>query len=386
MANEVHADHESGDSLYGVVYNSAGQANIAGGNTFEDWGDGASDADTYDFAITEVGTGGVRYVGDFPSTITTAGIYSVVSFLKLGASPADGDDIIGGQTIYWSGTAELTETQYSMNVAIPGSPTANSINERIAAVDDLTQASGDGDLAALASICTEARLAELDAANLPSDVDAILTDTGTTLENRAIAIETDTADIQSQIGTAGAGLSDLGGMSTGMKAEVNAEVDTALNTAIPGSPTADSINERIAAIDNLTQASGAGDLAATKVKTDGLNFTGTDVKATLDGEETVTNSASRTASKADVSALALASICTEARLAELDAAKLPTDIDFIKNVQEGDVSIDTSATPWQAVVKIKGTDTELIRKDLADKDGNNIASVNALIGRYTEPS
>jgi len=230
MANEVHADHESGDSLYGVVYNSAGQANIAGGNTFEDWGDGASDADTYDFAITEVGTGGVRYVGDFPSTITTAGIYSVVSFLKLGASPADGDDIIGGQTIYWSGTAELTETQYSMNVAIPGSPTANSINERIAAVDDLTQASGDGDLAALASICTEARLAEL------------------------------------------------------------------------------------------------------------------------------------------------------------DAAKLPTDIDFIKNVQEGDVSIDTSATPWQAVVKIKGTDTELIRKDLADKDGNNIASVNALIGRYTEPS
>ena len=32
-------------------------------------------------------------------------------------------------------------------------------------------------------------------------------------------------------------------------AAINAEVDTALNTAIPGSPTADSINERIAAID-----------------------------------------------------------------------------------------------------------------------------------------
>ena len=30
------------------------------------------------------------------------------------------------------------------------------------------------------------------------------------------------------LGTAGAGLTDLGGMSTGMKAEVNAEVDTAL--------------------------------------------------------------------------------------------------------------------------------------------------------------
>ncbi len=45
-------------------------------------------------------------------------------------------------------------------------------------------------------------------------------------------------------------------------AEVNTEVDNALNTAIPGAPTADSINERIVAIDDLTQAGGAGDLAA----------------------------------------------------------------------------------------------------------------------------
>jgi hypothetical protein len=43
---------------------------------------------------------------------------------------------------------------------------------------------------------------------------------------------------------------------------INAEVDTALNTAIPGGPTADSINQRIAAIDVLTEAAGAGDLAA----------------------------------------------------------------------------------------------------------------------------
>jgi hypothetical protein len=34
-------------------------------------------------------------------------------------------------------------------------------------------------------------------------------------------------------------------------ASINAEVDTALNTAIPGSPTADSINERIVALDGL---------------------------------------------------------------------------------------------------------------------------------------
>ena len=38
------------------------------------------------------------------------------------------------------------------------------------------------DSAALASVCTEARLAELAAANMPADIDAILTDTSTTLD------------------------------------------------------------------------------------------------------------------------------------------------------------------------------------------------------------
>lgn len=57
-------------------------------------------------------------------------------------------------------------------------------------------------------------------------------------------------------------------------AAINAEVDTALNTAIPGGPTAHSVNERLVAIDDLVQAGGAGDLAAV------LTDTGT----TLDGK------------------------------------------------------------------------------------------------------
>jgi len=60
------------------------------------------------------------------------------------------------------------------------------------------------DNAALASVCTETRLAELDAANMPSDIDAILTDTGTD------------------------GVLVQGDLSATMKASVNAEVDTAL--------------------------------------------------------------------------------------------------------------------------------------------------------------
>ena len=45
-------------------------------------------------------------------------------------------------------------------------------------------------------------------------------------------------------------------------AQINAGADAALNTAIPGTPTAHSINQRVKAIDELTEASGSGDLAA----------------------------------------------------------------------------------------------------------------------------
>ncbi len=49
--------------------------------------------------------------------------------------------------------------------------------------------------------------------------------------------------------------------------------------------------------------SGGSSLAGIKNKTDGMNFTGNDIKATLDSEEVTTDSTSRTASKADVSGL-----------------------------------------------------------------------------------
>ncbi len=57
--------------------------------------------------------------------------------------------------------------------------------------------------------------------SLAEHIDAIQVD--------AAAIEVDTQDLQTQVGTAGAGLTDLGGMSTAMKGEVNAEADTALS-------------------------------------------------------------------------------------------------------------------------------------------------------------
>ena len=59
-------------------------------------------------------------------------------------------------------------------------------------------------------------------------------------------------------------------IGTYARGQINTEIDNALDTAIPGSPTADSINQRVKAIDDLSQASGSGDLVAIKTKTDNL--------------------------------------------------------------------------------------------------------------------
>jgi hypothetical protein len=77
-----------------------------------------------------------------------------------------------------------------------------SLAEVIRAIHvDVTGLNGDAmrgtDSAALASVCTEARLAELDGANLPTDVAAVKSDTA--------AILTDTGEI----GAAGAGLTNI---------------------------------------------------------------------------------------------------------------------------------------------------------------------------------
>jgi len=64
-------------------------------------------------------------------------------------------------------------------------------------------------------------------------------------------------------------------------------------------------------------------------------------------------------------------------------------VDFIQNVLEGDVELDISdSAQIQIVHKIKGTSTELIRKDLKGTDGTAITSTNLssiLIGQHQEP-
>jgi len=106
MANEIQFDYTSGSTLYVLIRNSAGQVNIIAGNTFEDYT--AANIATYDIALIENGDGGGRYVGTFNTNITSPGNYTIQVFLQAGASPADGDSLVGGGEIVWNGTAEET--------------------------------------------------------------------------------------------------------------------------------------------------------------------------------------------------------------------------------------------------------------------------------------
>jgi hypothetical protein len=91
------------------------------------------------------------------------------------------------------------------------------------------------------------------------------------------AIEVDTQDLQTQIGTAGAGLSDLGGMSTGMKAEIEAEATDALVAYDP--PTTAEMDARTLVAANYFDP--AADTVALVTQVDQL---GTQAKADVNAE------------------------------------------------------------------------------------------------------
>ena len=119
MANEIHIDYESGKTLYAVRYNSAGQVALSDGSSFENWGANGHDADDSDVSLSEVGSGGSHYACNLDTgSNIPAGRYCVVVFLQAGASPADGDKIIGSGEIVWTGAGEVTADKILANKAI----------------------------------------------------------------------------------------------------------------------------------------------------------------------------------------------------------------------------------------------------------------------------
>ena len=128
MANEIHADYASGNTLYAAVRNNPGEVWYPAGQVFEAWGTESRDADDYDIALTD--KSGSRYVGDFDSNIP-AGRYFIQIFLQAGANPADGDSLLASYEITWSGSGVVTADKLLANKAAQ-----NKSNGQILYYDD----------------------------------------------------------------------------------------------------------------------------------------------------------------------------------------------------------------------------------------------------------
>jgi len=115
MANEIHADYASGNTLYVVVRNAAGQVWYPAGVTFENWGTSGRTAADYDLAMTY--KGGSRYAGSLDANIP-AGRYTCQVFRQVGGSPADGDTFVVGGQIVWSGSGVITADKLLGNKAV----------------------------------------------------------------------------------------------------------------------------------------------------------------------------------------------------------------------------------------------------------------------------
>jgi hypothetical protein len=115
MANEIHIDYASGNTVYAVVRDGAGKVWYPPGQVFEDWGSGGHDADDYDISLTD--KSGDRYVGDLDTNIS-AGRYSIQAFLQAGANPVDSDDFVGSDEMIWRGGRRLTVDKILANKAV----------------------------------------------------------------------------------------------------------------------------------------------------------------------------------------------------------------------------------------------------------------------------
>ncbi len=115
MANEIYADHVSGNILYAVIRNRLGQVWCPAGHIFENWGTGGRTADDYNIPLTD--RGGHRYVGAFDAS-APAGSYFIQIFHQTGAAPADTDTLISSRSFIWTGTGELTSLKILANKAV----------------------------------------------------------------------------------------------------------------------------------------------------------------------------------------------------------------------------------------------------------------------------
>ena len=200
------------------------------------------------------------------------------------------------------------------------------------------------DSAALATVCTETRLAELDAANLPTDI----ADVPTVAEFNARTIAA--ADYFDPVNDAVASVTlvDTTTTNTDMRGTDNAALAA---TALTDATWTDA---RAGYLDELDAANLPTDIAdiptvaefnaRTQPTADYFDPAADEVALVTLVTTTTTNTDMRGTDNA-----ALASVCTEGRLAELDAANLPADVAALNDLSAADVNAE--------VVDVLRTDT-----------------------------
>lgn len=144
MAGIITTAGQSGLTSYAFVRDETGA--IWNGSSFVAFN--SANWATYALSMTEQTSSGFYSVA-FPVSISQ-GRYYVAIHAAISGTPAVLDDVIGQGSVNWDGTSifnevtltsqqqaqVLTQVSAALNTAIPGSPTADSINERVKAIDD----------------------------------------------------------------------------------------------------------------------------------------------------------------------------------------------------------------------------------------------------------
>lgn len=101
MADQIQAVWvETGDTLYALVRNSAGQIWQTTTTTFVNYV--TANLANYAISLTEQGTASRYYTANFPAAVE--GTYAVVVYKQLGGSPAETDLLTDSGNVEWTGT------------------------------------------------------------------------------------------------------------------------------------------------------------------------------------------------------------------------------------------------------------------------------------------
>ena len=194
--------------------------------------------------------------------------------------------------------------------------------DAIKAITDALPDSGalttiDSNLTTLLSRLSAARagyLDELSSANLPSDIDLILADTN--------ELQTD--------------------LTNGGRLDLLIDAIKLVTDALPNAGALNDLATILSRLGTPANIDSGGATISDNLKKLVDDNEGTDFDATTDSLERLRNTAPLGTPMRGTDNSSLATVCTEARLAELEAANIPADIDAIKTLTDN-LPIDTSA-------------------------------------------